>query len=227
MSKNIILQHFDGELRELDKLSVDNIKQYAYNIGADYELILGKPFRKHLTSPCQKVYCIDKKWDNYDNVLMLDIDVFIRKGLSENIFKIPGNGIHGPTQVRLKQRLIEQNRINQFTPYWGGSIYKFNKRERNQLRNAMPNNDIWMNLYNKLYHFEDEGILSELACKALFPILYLDFSWSQCSFLPNPEKAKMIHIRTKKPGHINGSWENGGKQDKIKNYYNLVSQGII
>jgi hypothetical protein len=227
MLKNIILQHFDGELRELDKLSIENIKQYAHKIRADYELVVGKPFRNHLTPACQKVYCVDKHWDDYGTVLMLDIDVFVRKDLSENVFKISGHGVHGPTQVKLKQKLIDSMRIDQFTPYWAGSIYKFNKKEREQLRDAMPSNDIWMNFYNKPYHFEDEGILADLACRSLFRTSYLDFSWSQCSFLPNPEKAKMLHIRTKKPGHIDGTWENGGKQDKIKNYHNLVSLGII
>ena len=71
---NIILQHFDGELRELDKLSVENIKKYAEMVNADYELVTGKPFRKHLTSPCQKVFMLDEKWDKYDDVLMLDLE---------------------------------------------------------------------------------------------------------------------------------------------------------
>ena len=30
--RNIILQHFDGKLRELDKLSMNNIKEYDYKI---------------------------------------------------------------------------------------------------------------------------------------------------------------------------------------------------
>ena len=42
---NIILQHFVGELRELDKLSNDNIRNYADMVGAEYQLITGKPFR--------------------------------------------------------------------------------------------------------------------------------------------------------------------------------------
>ena len=36
---NIILQHFDGKLRELDVLSVDNIKKYAEMVGAEYHLV--------------------------------------------------------------------------------------------------------------------------------------------------------------------------------------------
>ena len=44
--KNLILQHFDGELRELDKLSMANIQEYADMVGADYRLITGRPLDK-------------------------------------------------------------------------------------------------------------------------------------------------------------------------------------
>tara|TARA_A100001011_G_C14122469_1_gene761868 strand:- start:119 stop:799 length:681 start_codon:yes stop_codon:yes gene_type:complete len=225
--KNIILQHWDGELNELTKASVENIKSYAEQIDADYQMITGKPFRKHLTPPCQKVWCIAKQYEKYDQVLMLDPDVFIVKGLDKNIFDEEGNGVHGPVQRLLKQRLTEIRRITHNAPYWAGSIYKFNRLEREQLRNQMPNNDAWMNEYNAAYHWEDEGILSELAGNAGLPIKYLDFKWNQCSYLPDPQQAYMLHIRTKKPGHINGTWENGGKQDKILNYKQLVKDDII
>lgn len=220
MKKNIILQHFDGELRELDKLSIANIKEYAFIIGADYELFQGKPFRKHLTSPCQKVYCIDEHWDNYENVLMLDIDVFVRKNLQTNVFEISGNGIHGATQAKLKEKLIKLNKIKNYDPYWAGSIYKFSIQERQLLRAVMPKNDNWMEVFNQPYYFEDEGILAQLASNAKMKESYLDFSWNQCSFLPNPEKANMIHIRTK-------ITPQGPKRQKIENYLDLTQRGII
>jgi hypothetical protein len=44
--------------------------------------------------------------------------------------------------------------------------------------------------------------------------------WCQCSFLPNPEKAGFIHIRTKISPQ-------GPKKEKIENYNQLVKQGII
>ena len=225
--KNIILQHFDGKLRELDYLSLENIMAYGNRIEADHQLVEGKPFRSHLTGPCQKAYCIDQKWDNYDNVLMLDIDVFVTKNLVQDIFKVPGNGIHGATQIKLKQKLVALGRIKFNNPYWAGSIYKFSREDRKLLRSVMPREDDWMNEFNKPYCFEDEGILAELASNVNFASEYLDFKWNQCSFLPEPEKSYMIHIRTKKPGHPNGSWENGGKRNKIENYYDLAMKGVI
>lgn len=225
--KNIILQHFNGSLRELDDLSMKNIQAYASQIGADYKLITGKPFREHLTNPCQKAHVISEEWDEYDNVLMLDIDVFVRKGLTQNVFDLPGHGVHGTWQIKLKKKLQALGRITAADPYWGGSIYKFSREERQLLRSVIPENDEWLNLYNQLYNFEDEGILAELASKVKFPSVYLDFSWNQCSYLPNPEQAKMIHMRTKLPGVLNGTWENGGKRPKIENYYELKMRGII
>jgi len=70
---NIILQHFAGELRELDNYSIENISNYAKMVGADYKLIRGKPFRKHLTAPCQKIFLLDKTWDEYDEKIILKI----------------------------------------------------------------------------------------------------------------------------------------------------------
>ena len=46
--RNLILQHFDGEMRPLDYESQWNIMDYADMIDADYRLITGKPFRKNL-----------------------------------------------------------------------------------------------------------------------------------------------------------------------------------
>ena len=225
--KNIILQHFDGKLRELDRLSMENISAYAKTIGAEYELVEGKPLDENLTSPCQKAYCIDSHWDEYDNVLMLDIDVFIRKNLTEDIFKVPGHSVHGDTQANLKRKLIARRKISEHDPYWAGSIYKFSKEERELLRSVMPKDPSWMRTYSIPYQFEDEGILAELAGKVNFPSIYLDFKWNQCSFLPNPQDAKMIHVRTKKPGVLTGSWESGAKRPKIENYYELKIKGII
>jgi len=220
MPKNLILQHFNGKLRELDRLSVENIKAYAFRIGADYKLIDGKPFRSHLTDPCQKAYIIDKEWDEYDNVLMLDPDMFVTRTTFEDVFTVPGVGTHGPTQIRLKAKLIENGRISLGSNYWAGSFYKMDRYIRKRLREAIPQKDTWMDLYNQPYHFEDEGILAELADKAKIQTKYIDIKWNQCSFMPNPHLAKMIHIRTK-------ITPTGPKREKIVNYRELVEKGII
>jgi len=222
---NIILQHFDGDLRPLDEKSVENIMAYADMVGADYRLIRGKPFRKHLTSPCQKVYMLDKEFDEYDQVLMLDIDMFAPKGMTENIFELEGVGLYADVQKMLHRKIAAQYPMiaSLSVPYWGGAIYKMDKTMRMTLRQHLDGNEGWMNNYNKLYHFEDEGIMHTLAyrqglkCEDKY---ILNQKWCQCSFLPNPENAGFIHVRTK----ITPS---GPKREKIENYKELVEKEIL
>lgn len=222
---NIILQHFDGDLRPLDEKSVENIMAYADMVGAEYRLVRGKPFRKHLTSPCQKVYMLDKEFDEYDQVLMLDIDMFAPKGMTENIFDLEGVGLYADVQKMLHRKIAAQYPMiaSLSVPYWGGAIYKMDKTMRMTLRQHLDDNDGWMNNYNKPYHFEDEGIMHTLAyrqglkCEDKY---ILEQKWCQCSFLPNPEKAGFIHIRTK----ITPS---GPKREKIENYKELVEKEIL
>ena len=224
MTKNIILQHFDGQLRELDRLSIMNIQSYAEMVGADYKLVTGKPFRSHLTSPCQKVYMLDECWDEYDNVLMLDIDMFAPKNIKENIFDLQGVGLYEGVQKRLHKLLAKDHPLicSLDYAYWGGAIYKLDRDQRKKLRKGLEDNDSWMNNFNKPYKYEDEGIMHVLATKAGIKQegTVLDQKWCQCSFLPAPRNAGFIHIRTKiKP--------EGPKREKIKNYQALVEQGIL
>lgn len=222
--RNIILQHFDGELRELDRLSIMNIQSYAEMVGADYRLIRGKPFASYLTAPCQKVYMIEPEFDKFDQVLMLDIDMFAPKNMKENIFDQQGIGLYNPIQQRLHQKLVQQYPFigNLKAPYWGGAIYKMNQKIRIALRSANQGSPAWMMNFNKPYHFEDEGIFHVLANRAgVNPRgTHLDPKWCQCSFLPNPEKAGFIHIRTK-------ITPQGPKREKIENYKALVEEGIL
>ena len=221
---NIILQHFDGKLRELDKLSMANIQEYAELVGAEYRLIEGRPFNKELTAPCQKVYMIHPEFDKYDDVLMLDIDMFAPKGMTINVFEEPGVGLYGPVQQNLHRKLVHQygflGSIN--APYWGGAIYKMGKNLRTTLRNASLLDDAWMINFNQSYHFEDEGIFHVLSHRAGINSrrTYMDPKWCQCSFLPNPEKAGFIHVRTK-------ITPQGPKREKIQNYDALVEAGIL
>jgi len=46
--KKIILQHWTGPLRELENLSVANIKEYAEFCGADHKLLPGAVFNPGL-----------------------------------------------------------------------------------------------------------------------------------------------------------------------------------
>ena len=221
MSKNIILQHFDGKLRELDELSIENIKKYSDMVGADYELVRGKPFRENLTNACQKVYMLDSIYDKYDKVLMVDIDMFAPKNMFTNVFKVPGIGMYNVTQQMLHRKIAGLGG-SMLYPYWGGAIYKMDLKTRIILREQLGGDESWMEKFNEAYHFEDEGIMHILAKKANFQSeeSYIHNKWCQCSFLPNPEKAGFIHIRTK-------ITPQGPKREKIENYYDLKMKGIL
>jgi|TARA_R110002095_G_C4212012_1_gene236156 hypothetical protein len=217
--RNIILQHFTGKLRTLDKLSVENISAYAERIGVEYQFVEGQVFREHLTPPCQKVHILDEKWDEYDDVLMLDIDMFVTKNLRLNVFKAEGVGLFADVQKRLKNRLVQHGRIESESAYFGGAIYKLTKQQRQSLRDGIPEDNSWMDPYNEAYQFEDEGIMSELFHRTDTQWSNLDQKWCQDSYMPE-HKAGMIHVRTKiKP--------EGPKREKIDNFYDLQMRGVI
>jgi len=222
--RNIILQHFDGEMRPLDYESQWNIMDYADMINADYKLVLGKPFRENLTNACQKVHMIHEEFDEWDNVLMLDIDMFRPEAMRLNIFDQPGIGLYADVQQNLHRRLIQWYPMlgSMDTPYWGGAIYKMDRITRQTLRKQLGGNEGWMQNFNKPYNYEDEGIMHVLAMRSgmKFKEPYLDRKWCQCSFLPNPERAGFIHVRTK-------ITPQGPKREKILNWQDLVEKKII
>ena len=220
---NIILQHYDGELGELEKLSVKNIEQYAWKRGAKYRLITGRPFDARLTPPCQKVQMLNEEFDGFDQVLMLDIDMFVPRGMEVNIFEQQGVGLYNPIQKMLHTKIVKNYPLlaSSSNPYWGGAIYKMDLELRKALRKELTDR-AWMENFNQPYHFEDEGIMHVLATRAnINPEgAYLDPRWCYDNYLPDPAGAYMIHVRTK-------ITPTGPKQEKIKNYYDLVEKGIL
>ena len=223
--KNIILQHYDGELGELERLSVKNITEYANLVGADYQLVLGKPFRDHLTAPCQKVIMLDDRFDEWDNVLMIDIDMFTPKYMTQNVFKQVGVGLHTPPwQPKLHRRIVAEHPhlASLKAPYWGGAIYKLSRDLRKSLRAHLGGNEDWMLPFNVKFNYEDEGIMHVLANKAQVPLknAYIDPRWCQCSYLPFPETAGFVHVRTR-------AEPNGPHLNKIDNYNRLKARGVF
>ena len=224
--KRIVLQHYDGPLGELEEASMLNIKAYAEMIGVEYKLITGKPFRDFLEPALQKCCIINEEFDEYDELLMVDIDMFTPKGMTENVFDYVGVGLYADVQKRLHKKICHQypKASSPMAPYWGGAIYKMDRALRQKLRGAMESvsSDNWMKTFTH-YHYADEGIFHMLAtrCELLFITDHvLDQKWCQCSYLPNPEQAGFIHIRTKVT-------PTGPKREKIENYRDLLEQGII
>lgn len=221
--KNIILQHWTGNLGELEKLSQESIQEYADYCGADYRLLRGSVFDKSLSSQSQKLAMLTEEFDDYDTVVMMDIDMFRRKGATKNIFT-DETGIgrhHGiqPTLVKNLQRRFPFLGDPSYA-YWGGSIYRLPREMRQKLRKHYNISEAIQ--FNNNYN--DEGVMHRLAVLAgvkNHKKWYLDRQqWNHSSFDEGVDQAEIIHIRPKvKPG--------GPKAPKIENYRLLVERGII
>ena len=224
MTKNIILQHWTGDVNELTKLSVANISKYADKIGAEYKFIQGNVFRPHLSPPCQKIYMLDVVFDEYDNVVMLDPDMFTRKGMNDDIFdkSVTGIGIVTEVQERLVRSMVRQHPtladINY--PYWGGAVRKIDRETRQVLRSHI--NEKELKHFSGQGQGEDEGIMHRLAILAKLEKQQLPdkIKWNTGSFVEGIENAALIHIRTKIA-------PKGPKRTKMENYKMLVEKGLI
>jgi hypothetical protein len=82
---NIILQHWNGPLPEWARLAKKSMELYAEQIGCQYQLLEGYPLGKDLGPNPQKLVYIKEEYDQYDKVLMLDMDV-IATGIYVNVF---------------------------------------------------------------------------------------------------------------------------------------------
>jgi hypothetical protein len=221
--KNIILQHYTGELGELEKLSKANMEKYAEFCGAEYRLISGNLFRENLSPPCQKLYMLDPVFDEYDKVCMIDIDMFMRKGMTENIFDVKGIGMYASSQKKLKRQSYYKfsGLLDTDYAYWGGAIYNLTREQRIKLRQGII--DFEMITFNEEY--QDEGIMFRLATVAKITqkesTLPGEYKWCHCSYRSGIEDAALIHIRTRvtegQPIH----------RTKLENYYDLVERGLI
>ena len=216
--RGVILQHWSGEMNELGLKSSANISAYAERLGAEYQLLRGDVFRPGLSAPCQKLHMLDEVFDPFDIVVMLDADMFAVKGLAENVFELEGTGLFSEYTEGIFKRCRERHpRLTDPNyAYWGGAIYRLPRRLRIALRSRIVERELQAFSGN----FEDEGIMHRLASLAKVPQDKIPQRWCQCSYLPNPEKAAMIHIRTKVMPH-------GPKAPKIANYERLRGIGVI
>lgn len=88
--KNIIYQYWQGDLKPGVVYSSELIKKYAESIGAEYRFDHNKTIAGKLCSvpiyyePANPL--VDASFDDYDNVALIDIDVFPVENLKENLF---------------------------------------------------------------------------------------------------------------------------------------------
>jgi len=90
--KNLIYQYWDGIIPIGSKAGQDNIKEYAKRIGAEYLFEDNPHYFKNdfgdisfAFGKFKPVY--ETKFHEYDNVLVLDTDIFAKDNLKESIFE--------------------------------------------------------------------------------------------------------------------------------------------
>ena len=92
---NIILQHWNGDLPKWAQLAERTVRDYANDIGVEYELVRGHPLGKAMGPTPQKLCYLLEKYDKYEYTLMIDMDMIATKQ-RYNVFDIPQIGvIHG------------------------------------------------------------------------------------------------------------------------------------
>lgn len=223
MSKNIIMQHYEGATMPEEILaSIENIKTYASKCDAEYKLLTGYPFSKRLNFICQKLAVLNEEYDEYDNIVIVDTDMYERKGQKENIFQVEGVGMRNDLQSSLLLKLCKQYPLltDPNGPYWGGAIWKFTREQRQKLRKCINENE--MVPFNN--NFNDEGIMHRLGSLAGMKqentTLPNGFKWCHCSYRNGVENAAMIHIRPKVT-------PTGPKRPKVESWKKFVERELI
>jgi hypothetical protein len=219
--KRLILQHYTGALGELERLSVENISKFAAAFGAEYRFIEGNVFSAKLSAPMQKLVMLDERFDDYDVVVMMDADMFARKGLTEDLFAQDGIGVSGAFQRRLKWAYIRKMKglLHWRYPYWNGSLWKLDRWHRQMFRSKLPLVDLEKYSQGRL---EDEGVMHQLARHSGFTggILPGGDRWAMSSWSEEIDTSALIHIR---PDIV----RKGAKRPKIETLRAFVDRGLI
>lgn len=108
--RNLIYQFWQGNPPYYAKVSSNQIKAYADYVDADYRCDINKPFlngsNTNYMNCLRPIY--DADFEKYDNVLFLDMDIFVKENAKENIFDVNVNGI-GMVQEKLQLDLREKS----------------------------------------------------------------------------------------------------------------------
>ena len=124
---NLIYQYWDGEILESCKAGVDAMRQYAREIGVEHRFDDNPNFVKSWYGQSFGVYTphfgilkliYDTSFDDYDDILFLDADVFPVETLDVNIFDhfqadigIVSEGFVGDLTEREHSNWYEWNRL--------------------------------------------------------------------------------------------------------------------
>lgn len=138
--KNIILQHWAGERPSWSFAAEKTVRKYSEKLNCEYELFFNYPLGKELGANAQKLHMLDEKYDEYDQVLMLDMDTIATRQYA-NVFDRPEIGVlHdramiGPHRSRTPNAGIEL--YTQGLHVFFGNFIKLKRDYRQKLREYM------------------------------------------------------------------------------------------
>ncbi len=217
---NLFLQHWHGPMSELEKASMAAMERYAHEQEAQYRLVLGEPLGPGLAPQLHKLYALDAAFDDFDVVVITDMDVFPNARGAQNIFEIDGLGVMTETQYALRRSLHGHypGIANPKADYYGGAIYRFERGVRRSLRAHLK--AALRPEFNK--RFQDEGAMHLMASRAELFHYELPHGerWAMSSYDAEIATAHFIHVRTKVAPE-------GPKVTKMENYKWLVKRGLI
>ena len=170
--KNIILQHWNGNSPDWVIKCKNSIQNYADKIDAEYEFLSGYPmgdfFENTNTKPflvIQKICMLLEKYDGYDNVLMLDMDMMFT-GKVDNIFEYEGIGrLHkkGMTEAGASRNGRKWPKLyKQGLPMFFGNCIKLDRNDRKTLRSKLNKEIITSGTSEDGYPPNDEIIMHYL-----------------------------------------------------------------
>lgn len=173
--KNIILQHWNGPFQNWAQVCRFSIERYASRVDADYELLTGFPmgqwFNNTQSKPwlvIQKIFMLNEKYDDYDNVLMLDMDMLFTDKF-DNIFNYPGVGrLHkkGMSEVNASKNGRKWPKLyTQGEPMFFGNCIKLTRKERIKLREGLSGDILHNSMSNDGLPPNDEIIMHYLIVK--------------------------------------------------------------
>jgi len=144
---NIIVQHWCGDFPQWALQAEQTIRKYARTINSEYLLLKDYPMQEMVNQKqekpwlvLQKLYVLNKEFDSYDNVLLLDMDMIATKNI-DNIFDYEGIGrlhLKGMSDVNASKNgrkwstLYHKNESMFF-----GNCVKLKKEYRKELRKAL------------------------------------------------------------------------------------------
>ena len=162
-NNNLLIQHWEGPFYPGLQECQDSVKAYAERIGVEYKFVTGRPFCEELNLTCQKMHILDEMYDDYDRVLMLDMDIWIKPD-AFNCFEHPGNMMwFTGSDIKWHKWDRMGDHCKRDAPYPMGPYYMLTSEERKLLREHI-NMPLFIERCNN--HPGDEIIMHHLMWKA-------------------------------------------------------------